>query len=195
MKTMIIFMGCIPRPTPCHSQHLLTLRFSFSSFQNHLRMLCKRSARVGHLFRRENLGSEHGLFLAAILQDFLDFKSSARAEIFFVVLHVVWGPCVPHYPITMINHGKCLLIIHNLLSNVIFPKFWCTKGQSDYMVRQTVNKHIIKLSFWLNFRIDESNPSSLQNPLVSLSSSQKEKKMDKEKTKERYLVFSAFVSH
>lgn len=33
-------------------------------------------------------------------------------------------------------------------------------------------------------RIDESNPSSLQNPLASLSSSQKEKKMDKEKTKE-----------
>lgn len=55
------------------------------------------------------------------------------------------------------------------------------------MVRQKVNKHtcIIKLSIWLNFRIDESNPSSLQNPLASLSSSQKEKKMDKEKTKER----------
>ena len=31
----------------------------------------KRSARVGHLFRRENFGSECGLFLAAILQDFL----------------------------------------------------------------------------------------------------------------------------
>jgi len=114
MKTMIIFMGVYPTThTQCHSQHLLTLLFSFSSFLNHLRILCKKSARVGHLFRRGNLGSEHGLFLAAILQDFLDLKSNASAEIFFMVLHVVWGPCIPHYPIPVINHGKCLLIIHS----------------------------------------------------------------------------------
>ena len=43
----------------------------------------QRFAKVGHLFRRENLGSEHGLFLAAILQDFLDLKSNARTENFF----------------------------------------------------------------------------------------------------------------
>ena len=83
---------------------------------------------------------------------------------------------------------KCSLIIHSTFQSY-FPAHALLCKRTISTVRQTVNKHIIKLSFWLNFRIDGSNPSSLQNPLASLSSSQKEKKMDKEKTKERYLVF------
>ena len=130
------------------------------------------------------MGREHGLFLAAILQDFLFFFSFYGFSV---------GPMYPSlpssYPWLMINHGKYSLIIHSTFQSY-FPAHALLRKRTIPTVRQTVNKHIIKLSFWLNFRIDESNPSSLQNPLASLSSSQKEKKMDKEKTKERYLVLA-----
>ena len=70
----------LPLIAPADSSFLVLI----SSFQNHLRKLCsKRSARVGHLFRRENLGSKYGLFLAAILQDFHDLNSNASEEICF----------------------------------------------------------------------------------------------------------------
>ena len=87
----------------CYAHPILLLMFfgRFLPFKAipPLRILCKRFARVGYLFRRGNLGSKHGLFLAAIFQDFL-------FSFLFTVL--VWGPCVPYYPIPilMINSGK-----------------------------------------------------------------------------------------
>ena len=98
MTTMIIFMGVYPKT---HTLLLAALEYwfffcCFLPFKTirPLWILCKRSARVGYLFRRENLGREHGLFLAAILQDFL-------FSFLFTVL--VWDPCIPHYPVPILG--------------------------------------------------------------------------------------------
>ena len=135
-------------------------------------------------FQKRKLGEGAWLILGCNIAGFSFFFSFYGFSV---------GPMYPSlpssYPWLMINHGKYSLIIHSTFQSY-FPAHALLRKRIIPTVRQTVNKHnIIKLSFWLNFRIDESNPSSLQNPLASLSSSQKEKKMDKEKTKERYLVF------
>ena len=98
MTTMIIFMGVYPKT---HTLLLAAVEYwfffcCFLPFKTirPLWILCKRSARVGYLFRRENLGREHGLFLAAILQDFL-------FSFLFTVL--VWDPCIPHYPVPILG--------------------------------------------------------------------------------------------
>lgn len=81
-----------PHPATHSTYWLFFCRFLPFKTIPPLRILCKRSARVGYLFRRENLGREHGLFLAAILQDFLDLKSNTSAEICFYGLTRSVGP-------------------------------------------------------------------------------------------------------